>query len=221
MSHLRIGLTQRSEQVIRDHAARPSRLLDALSGALQQGLIETESHIKANKLSGAAGSGGGGNTPVGLRSGTLRQALSSELDEPLGGYVGVTQGPASKYAPTILGEGTTTIRPKSANHLWIPIADNLNPSGQARLSPREAMSRKGPRGGRLLSIFESKRGNLVAVLRDKVPGVRRKSGKLLFVLKKQITIEGTGALREGAEEKTGRIRELLEIAISDTMGGTA
>jgi len=206
MATIRIQLDEQSKRVIERHARRPARLLELLTQAHAQALAETESYVKANKLSGQ---------DLRVRSGSLRQAITHKADGPLSGWVGVTRGPASAYARVQLGSGRTTITPKKANHLWIPVADNLTRSGRARISPREAMEMRGPRGGRLLSIFMSKRGNLVAVLRDgHVPGVRRGGGKLLFVLKKSVTIEGTDALAEGVEEMRPRILDLLRGAMA-------
>lgn len=222
MSHLRVAITDQGQRTIDRWSRHPSRLRAALNTRLEQGLTEAETHVKRAKLSGTyrPGQRRGGQSPVALRSGALRQAITSRRDADLSGFVGVSRGPASRYARTILGDQRTTITPKSAKHLWIPIADNLTRSGQPRMSPREAMSRRGPNGGRLLRIFESRRGNLVAVLKPAgggghVPGVRHGRGRLLFVLKGSVEIQGTDALAEGVIEQRLRIGELLQQAVSD------
>lgn len=146
---------------------------------------------------------------IAVRTGSLRQSVDSKVDEPDSGWIGVDGGPASQYAAVILGGDAVTIRPRQARHLWIPVGDNVDAGGRMRISPREAMGRRGKRGGRLLSIFKSRRGNLVAVLRDKVPGVRRRGGKLLFVLKDSVTVEGRDALAKGADEMRDRMAEVI------------
>jgi len=208
-----IGLTSKSQQVIARWQQRPRQTVEAISAGVEQALAETESFIKANKLSGQSAK---------VRSGALRQDLTHKKTDAFGGHVGTTARTAP-YARTILGPGPTTIKPKNAKKLWIPIADNLTPSKLARMTPREAMSLKSPSGKRRLQIFTSKAGNLVAFLPDtdddgnttrfkrntKAPrGGRKKGdtkGKLLFVLKDQVVIQGTDALAQGAREMQTRI----------------
>jgi len=207
MTQLRISLSQQSQRTIEQSARRPRALLDALQRRLQQGLIEVENHLKINYLSAPAGSGAGGSTPVGLRSGNLRRSISHDLDRPpLSGFVGVTQGPASRYAPTILGDQDVTITPKNAKHLWIPIGDNRSKRGGAKTTPREAMQQQN------FFIQRSSAGNLIGFNRD--PG----SGKLrpLFALKKRVTVHGTDALRQAAQDKQQRLATLLQGAIQET-----
>lgn len=206
MTQLRIRLAPESGRTIAKTRRRPRALVAALQRRLSQGLEESATHLKVNLLSGPAGSGSGGDTPVGLRSGQLRQAVTARRDRPLSGFVGVTRGPASKYAPVILGDRDVTIRPKTAKYLWIPIADNRSKRGGAKISPREARQRD------RFAIFRSKRGNLVGVLKGSGGG----QGQLLFALKKQVTVHGTDALRIGMQQKQDRVRELLQGAIEET-----
>ncbi len=214
---LKIAMTPQSLRLIERHQQRATRLREALSGALRQGLEEAGAHVQDAKLSGtwSPGKRTNGQTPVNVRSSSLRRSIMSHLDQPLSGFVGSRQGEASAYAATILGDETTVIRPKTAGHLWIPIADNLTSSGQTKRSPREAMSITNAKGKRALRIFKSKAGNLVAFLptggrfKRATKGGRKKGdvkGELLFVLKKQVTVKGTGALAEGVEEKRAHRR---------------
>jgi hypothetical protein len=212
-----IGLTSRSQRVINAWQQYPDQVARAVGAAIGQILPEVETHIKANKLSGQSAK---------VRSGALRQDVTSEQTDPLGGIVGTTAR-TSAYARTILGPGPTTIRPVNAKYLWVPIADNLNPSGVARLTPREAFELTTPDGKRRLQVFTSRAGNLVAFLPDidadgntrrfkrntkgksggKSGGGRKKGslkGKLLFVLKDEVTIQGTDALAQGAQEMSTR-----------------
>lgn len=200
---IRIGLTERSEQIIKDHAQAPQRLFKVLGEVLGKGLVKVENHVKINAFR-AEGGPGGGRLPLRSRSGLLRQSITHKRETLTSGYVGTQEGPTSAYAAAQLGSGVTRVTPKRARHLWQPIADNLTLSGVMRFSPRDLMSRRGPRGGRLLRIFRSKRGNLVAVL---MTGGRFKrgsrkgqaKGRLMFLLRDETTIHGTDALAKSAE----------------------
>jgi len=221
MSRISVELTPESKRVIEAHAKRPAMVFRSLQDALSQGLNEAATHVMVNKLSAPFrfGEKRGGSTPVATRTGALRASITAKRDEPLSGFVGSTQGPASSYARTILGDEDVTITPVNAKHLWIPLSDNLTKAGRVRLTPRAAMDLKGPKGGRRLRIFTSKAGNLIAGMKGPVPGVRRKGFIPLFVLKDEVTIKGTNALYEGVEEKHDRIRDLLEEAIVGAMEG--
>ena len=207
MIGFRVSLTHQSRRVIEQHSRWPEQLTTALQKRLEQGLTEAENHLKINYLSGAAGSGSGGNVPVGLRSGTLRQSVTSKRDEPLSGFVGVTRGPATQYAPVILGDRDVTIRPKNAKHLWIPVESNRSRRGGAKVTPREAMGREG------FFLKRSSGGGMVGLQENSEGQVR-----LMFVLKKEVTIHGTDALRLGVRDKQQRIRELLTGAIDELEG---
>lgn len=222
-----IGLTGRSREVIAQWQQRPRQTVEAVSAAVQQVLIETESYIKANKLSGQS---------VNVRSGALRQDLTHEQTDAFGGHVGTTARTAP-YARTILGPDAVTIKPVNAKHLWVPIADNLTPSGLARMTPREAMSLRTPSGKRLLRIFKSKAGNLVAFLpeayeasdintrqRGSVRSGRRfkrgakkglERGRLLFVLKDEVVVQGSDALAQGVNEMRTRMTIIFNTKLQE------
>lgn len=232
---IKIGFTPESERLLAQWDGVDRRLVDELDRAFTRFINETESSIKLNELSGRSGSGSGGGTPVGLRSGALRQAVTGEEDGPLSGFVGTTRGSTTPYARAILGPDDTTIKPVNAKKLWVPIADNLNPSGVARFTPRALFDQFGDR----VKIFTSKAGNTVVFVEDprtedggratykktvyqKDGRVSRKGeakGKLYFVLKDQVVIHGTDALARGAARMMPRGQELLADAIRRAMPG--
>ncbi len=225
MAFISIGLTDASEAAIRRNADRPRRVIGLLGRALDQGLAETEAHLQSRYLTGGdVRQPRRGRAPLAVRSGLLRNSTDSRRTGPLSGIVGIQRGPASAYAGVQLGKGKKTITPKRSKHLWIPIADNLTGSGQTRMTPREAMSKKGPRGGRRLSIFVSKRGNLVAVLRTGGTfkrGARKgqAKGKLLFRLAKSVTVEGTDGLAQSVIDKSPRLQQLVALAMREGLEG--
>lgn len=210
---IRMTLTPESRQAIRAFADKPAHVTRALQSGLSQGLAEAETHLKVEYLSGQFQKGAtrGGRPPVAVRSGNLRRSVISRRDEPLSGFVGVVRGPATRYAATILGDERTTIRPTRAKQLWIPVGDNLNASGQTRLTPREAIE-----GGAFVVV--SKQGNAVALTRGRVPGTaQRKKPRLIFVLKREVVIQGTGAMTQAAEDMGPRVRDLLNRAVRSTL----
>lgn len=224
---INVELDLPSKKVIDKHLKAAPRVRKAIGQGLKQNLDETAQYLKKEKLSGSykpfqvkAGKG-----PLAVRSGALRQSVDGKFDQPpFSGFIGVGGNtPATKYARMQLGDGTTIIRPVKANHIWIPIMDNLTKGGQVRLTPREAMSIKNKRGARLLRIFKSKRGNLIAAIDGShVPNVRKK-GKLspLFVLKKQVEVKGTNAIFEAVEERQERMNTVLRNHIITAMEGQA
>lgn len=229
MAGIAIGIVISSEAQARIDAYKglDAAIARHLDGGLTQWLNETVTDIQVNDFRGGPGAGGG-QTPIGVRSGQLRQDLHAGGVEFLAGYIGTT-GVTVAYARATLGDGETTITPKSAKHLWIPIADNLNPSGNARLSPKAAMSLRTSTGKRALRIFTSRRGNLVAFLPgevDKDGGFRaqkgryargakkgQQRGKLLFVLKDEVTVKGTDALVRGVKRTSARGQVILTSAV--------
>lgn len=217
-----IGLSDQAKRLIAEWQTAPTRIVEALDQGMTQVVTEIESSIKVTELSGRAGAGAGGRTPVGLRSGALRQAVTGAKDGRLSGFVGTTRGSTTPYARTILGPGSTTIRPTKAKHLWVPIAANLGPSGQARYTPRGLFDTFGDR----VKIFKSKAGNTVVFVedprnndgsrarfkRDSKKSGRSKGdlkGKLYFVLKDEVVVHGTDALAQGVQRMGPRSAEIL------------
>lgn len=213
----RMGLTHESEQVISRNQNRAQRVLDFLDDAVKRVLIEVENHLIMNKLrGGSVHEKRDGKTPLASRSGTLMQAATHVKDEKLSGYVGFLKH-VQDYAKVLLGPDIYTIKPKTAKNLWIPIGDNLTGKGVMRMSPSELFDQKGPRGGKLLSLFTSNAGNLIASLRRPahVPGVRHKRDRLMFVLKKSVTVKGTDGLAEAARDKIEFAREQFHKALME------
>lgn len=225
-----ISLTDTSRRLIAEWRTVEARLVDALDAGLTQLVKEAETVVKVDYLSGRSGSGAGGNTPVGLRSGALRQSVTGERDGPLSGFVGTTRGTTTPYARSILGPGSTTITPKRAKHLWVPIADNLNPSGIARYTPRSLFAQFGDR----VKIFESRQGNTVVFVEEpanedgskavyKRDGKRARKGqtkgKLMFVLKDQVVIHGTDALAQGVASMADRGAQILQAHLQRVFPG--
>lgn len=228
MIAIKLSLSQQSQQVIQQWKQSPARLARALEEAVERVLVLAENNVMRDELSNTyqAGERRNGQGPLAIRSGALRASITHQKDEPLSGYVGVAEGPASTYARTVLGDKTTTIKPKNANHLWVPLKDNLTNAGNMRLSPSAAFEKQTESGKTRLQIFESKAGNLVAFLRE--PGKFKRGarkgmqrGKLLFVLKDQVEVKGTDGLAKGVAAVAGEAQSIFNQAIESALPGGA
>lgn len=215
-----------SERVYQQHAGRAPRLLQMVDDALVQGTDETAAHLQNKYLRGGNPNvKRSGKPPLAVRSTALVTSVGFKKVGTWQTIVGSIKGVA-KHARMLLLDGVTTITPKVAKFLWIPIGDNRSKRGGAKISPREALSKTGPRGGRLLRIFMSSNKNLVAFLRDAKGGTYtkgknkgRQRGRLLFVLKKRVEVEGTNALPLAVEDKRSRVTSLLQLATNTALEG--
>lgn len=226
-----LAITKESERVIDDHARRPADaraalrtwLRDILTDAEQQTKLAFEPYSKGGQTSR-----GGDDGKIQMRSRMLRNAVTFALDRSnFRGWYGLPDGAGVIKYGWLLTDEKKTIVPKNANHLWIPIADNLTASGVTRMTPREAMNVRGPRGGRAIRIFTSKKGNLVAMLpkntgkgrkthaRGERKGQRKMS--LLFVLKDRVEVQGRGVLERVAEQRRQYWTELGTQRLYETL----
>ncbi|MEM9109876.1 MAG: hypothetical protein AAGC72_07620 [Planctomycetota bacterium] len=244
MTAIRTTLNPPSEQQLQRYVVVVQHFNDEMEQALLESLVALENELKFNLLRGGdPGQKRDGELPLSTRTGSLLQSATHELDKPpFSGVFGIAEGPASAYAAALLDQGETTIKPVNANHLWIPIADNAYPRRKIPMSPSEAYELLDSKGKPRLRVFKSKRGNTVAFLADADHGTfkrnsfgrngdttqRRKGdakGKLLFVLKDEVTVKGTDALPTAYENQQGfieqRIFQGLERAVTPDSGGVA
>ena len=242
MTIVRLQPAPGAEAVIARQRQGSRAFLPALRLVLLRWLGDVETHLRADYLRGGSpGAARRGGLPLAVRSGALLGSVQRDMDGPTSGWVGVIQGPAAAYARTQLGPDETVMRPRRARHLWIPVGDNLTASGQMRMSPRQAMDLRGPDGGRLLRIFRSRKGNLVAFLpefreasrlsdRSRIGAATgrryarganqgRTRGRLLFVLKDEVRVQGSDALAKAAQDRLDDLRESLRQLVRSTLGG--
>lgn len=225
---LAIGFTPESQRLLQQWDGTSTRIVDELDNAFSQFITEVESFTKSEYF--------GEGKAINNRTGNLVQAVTGEVDGPLSGFVGTTQGTTTPYARPILGPGQTTITPKEANHLWVPVGENLTPSGVARFTPKGLYDTFGKDR---INIFMSKNDNLVVFVEDprnddgskarftrKTKSGRVKGdlkGRVMFVLKDKVIIVGTDALAKGAQRMIPRGQQLfgdaIERAIPGAFGG--
>lgn len=169
---------------------------EAIEKAVTDGLHKAAKlaagHVAEGYLSGQA---------LKRRTGRLAASLDGWLESARTAVVGVRPGTAVDQYKWILGDEERTIRPRQAKFLTIPIGENLTAAGVARYaSPRQV-----PEGffvhtgGKLL--FGHKRG---------------KKGKFrpLFVLVKEVLVQGSGALYDGVMESLDDMAAAIEAEIA-------
>ncbi len=219
-----IGFTPESVRAMQQWDRVSTDLVENLDQAFSQFIIEVESFVKNEYF--------GQGKEINNRTSNLFQAVKGEVIGPLKGFVGTTQGTTTPYARAILGPGQTRITPKNKSHLWVPVANNLNPSGVTRYTPKGLYDTFGKDR---ISIFTSKRGNTVVFVKDEKnedgsnqrfkratkAGRRRGDlkGRLMFVLKDEVIIEGTDALAKGVQRMLPRGNELINDAVARSFPG--
>jgi len=166
-------------------------LVRAASTGLAKGVKIAASCIVRDFLTGQA---------LKRRTGTMARVVTGWLAEPLHGVVGIPDNsPVDRYA-WLLGDERKTIVPTKSKFLTIPIGENLTAAGVAKYtSPRQV-----PDG-----FFVNTNGRLL---------FGRKNGKrgkfrALFLLVKSVTIQGTGALKDGVESQLDNIIADMETEI--------
>jgi hypothetical protein len=179
-----------TEAISRRFGRMASEIIEAVDAGLGEAAEDTASHIARTRLSGS---------DLKARTGMLRREIAGWMLGSGAAVVGVPDSsPARDYA-WLLGSQTKTITPKNAKRLAIPLAAALTASGVPRY-PEGPRSVKGlfymrtAGGTELLVRSKGKRGRIEA----------------LFVLKKSVTIEASGALPEGVKERRPQIKESIQ-----------
>lgn len=177
------------QKTVSDLSETGQRVRAAASEGLQEGVFAAADHVSEEFLSGQY---------LKVRTGSLRNAVQGWMASDLDGVVGVVEGTAVEKYMYQLGDETKVIRPKKAKYLAIPIGENLSASGVAKFdSPRDVP------GG----FFFKSKGHLLFGYR--LGKTTRARVRPLFVLKKEVTVIGTGALYDGVEESLPAITDAI------------
>lgn len=133
-------------------------------------------NLKEGRLSG---------NPINRRTGNLARDWTMRVDETPVGLVATvgTHGLADKYAG--LQEYGGTITPKTSKWLWIPLKANLNGSGVAKLTPRQAIQ-----AGGFISYKKNESPVFMGVTGSKSKRNTNFNTIPLYVLRKSVTIKG-------------------------------
>lgn len=185
------------KKTVADLSAAGKNIRAAASEGIDQGVKKAADHVSQNFLTGQY---------LNVRTGNLRNAVQGWMESDLDGVVGIMPGsPVASYMFQ-LGDETVTIRPKNGKYLAIPIGENLSPSGVPKFdSPRDV-----PDG-----FFFTSRGQLLFGYR--LGKTTRARVRLLFVLKKEVTIHGTGALVDGVEESIPKITKAIQQKLDEKL----
>jgi len=209
MARVDINVTPRSRRLVDRMQTVRRRLVPAIDKALGQITQELATAVRRERFEPYRPGLDARDGYLRMRSRMLRNALTAGRHATMRHWVGVpARTPAGRYA-YLLGEQTKTIRPVSAQNLWIPIGDNLRADGTARYTPRQAMELPG--------VFIHRTRSDHAVVLRRVNGNLRR----LFVLKKQVEVSGRRVILDAAEQRADRMRQVLSDHLRGALAGDA
>ncbi|RKY07918.1 MAG: hypothetical protein DRP56_04930, partial [Planctomycetota bacterium] len=170
------------QQAVSDLSEAGANLRAAVGAGLAEGVQLSAAHVTENYLSGQY---------LKRRTGALAKAVQGWIVGKDHGVVGVAAGSGVEKYKYLLGDETVVIRPKKAKYLAIPIGEALTSTGAVK-----GQYAQGPRSVEGGFFIRSKSGQLLFGYKVGQRGKFRP----LYVLKKKVTIFGTGALTDGVEE---------------------
>lgn len=131
------------------------------------------------------------------RKGDLGRAVDGWLEAPLDGVIGVKENSAVDHYKYLLGTETITIVPKRSKFLAIPLPAALTGAGVIKGEYNAASGQSLKDLIQNSFLMTSKMGGLFIA---KKFGKTDRSIKPLFILKKSVVVQGTGALAAGVLE---------------------
>ena len=184
------------ERNARELGSMGKAMITAAGKGLERGSKDAADHVVADKLSGQK---------LNRRTGNLARSTDAWMKSPLHAVVGVREdSPVGKYA-WLLGDERKTITPNRGKYLAIPAGENLTGAGVGRYSsPRDVEDGFFVRSGGAL-LFGRKNGS-------------RGKFRLMFVMKRSVTIQGSDALAEGVSEKIDDITDTIQQEIDKEIG---
>jgi hypothetical protein len=190
-----------TEKVIAELGAMGDKVIGAVSEGLAEGVKLAATKVIDEHITGQ---------DLKTRSGDLRRAVDGWLEAPLDGVIGVRSGSAVEKYKWLLGTEQKTITAKK-KFLAIPMPYAQTSSGvtKEKYLPPSGTSLKDFIPDSF--IFKGKSGGLFIGVKT---GKTDRSIKALFVLKKYVTVTGSGALLAGVLDSvdgiTERINEKIE-----------
>ena len=179
------------QQTIRQLGSMGRAIVEACDEGLGVGVKIAAGHVSKDYLSGQA---------LKRRTGNLAEAVDGWLAGSGHGVVGVREDAAVNDYKYLLSDEQKIIRPKKAKFLCIPIGENLTSAGAARYSsPRQVAD----------GFFVKSKGKLLFGYK------RGKKGKFrpMFVLVKEVLVQGTGALYDGTMDSLDDINDSIQNSI--------
>lgn len=188
------------KKVVSDVRGQGQRIRQGASRGLAASVQIAADHVGENYLSGQY---------LKVRTKNLKNAVQGWMAGDLDGVVGVAEDAAVNDYAYLLGDEVVTIRPKTARFLAIPIGEALTPSGV--LKGEYAGGLRNIKGG---FFFESKGQLLFGIRKGKTERARVRP---LFVLKRQVTVYGTGALYDGVDESLDAMARQMTQEINEEL----
>lgn len=171
-------------KTIADLGAAGKAVAEATSEGLGKGAQLAAAHVQENFLSGQY---------LNRRTSNLARSIMGWLESKFEAVIGVVPNSAVDKYKYLLGDETKVITPKKGKYLAIPIGEALTSAGVVK-----AQYADGPRSVPEGFFIQSKKGQLLYGYKRGTTG--RGKFRPLYVLKKSVTVYGTGALGDGVEE---------------------
>ncbi len=203
-----VSLTKKSvERVVRLFDRAPDALIRRMQNAFTRDGAEW--HLKmAKRFTGSLSTRGNRKKKLHTRTGALFGSLGQRTIRTANNVVLRVFSAGNRYA--ITQEEGDTIEPKHAQHLWVPLPDNMTSTGVQRLTPRQAIAK---------GAFKhfSRKGN---------PIVSIESGngiKTLFILRRRVVIPPRLGFFDTwdslAKKRAVRHRRAVKLAFADARRG--
>ncbi len=175
-------------KVIAELGAMGNNIAGAVSEGIAEGVKFASGKVVSEHLTGQ---------DLQRRTSNLSRAVDGWMEAPLDGVIGVREGSAVDAYKWLLGTEQKTITAKKS-FLAIPFGAGLTAAGVARYpSPRDV-----PDG----FFFKGKSGGLFFGIKT---GKTDRSIKALFILKRYVTVIGSGALLAGVLDSVDGITERI------------
>ena len=198
-----LEMDSKSIQTIKELGSTGNNVIEGALVGLAKGVVLMANRVVSEHLTGQ---------DLRTRSHNLKNATQGWMEAPLDGVVGVRPNSAVEAYKWILGSETKTIVAKK-QFLAIPVGKDFMPNargttgaGVARFaSPLEFENN--PK----YFFFKGKSGGLFFGYKA---GKTDRSIKVLFVMKKSVTVVGSGALLAGVQEGVDDTAQLIADEIS-------
>lgn len=195
---IQIKTDNQTQETIRRLGAMGQAIGEAIARGLVEAGLVAAGNVVANELSGQA---------LKMKTGSLSKAMTSWPISRDVVMIGIPDQSGVDHYKYLLGDETVTIRAKKAKYLTIPIGESLTRDAK---TARQKSPRDYPEG-----FFVRSNNQLLFGYKNGQKGKFRP----LFVLKKSVTVKGTGALKRGVENSMDMMTEEISSEIVRSVEG--
>jgi len=192
-----IGITAAGRDEIKRLKGMPSRLARGVEAGMRQAVHAAAGAVVKHSLSGGV---------LRRRTGALARSIAGRTEGSgldIVGLVGVSKGPAARYAAMLEGGGTIRMKSK---RLAVPVGEALTPTGRPRY----------PGGPRTVpGLVMIKRPGRAPLLAMPMGGGQIEP---LFVLKTSVTIRGYHWLSKGMDAAIEPVTNTLQRSVDAALG---